>query len=96
MIETIGANGSMLPPVYIFKGKLVDLTLLWEESHGGHMTVSDSGWTNGDIAQQWFEHSFLPQSEKIAGVGKPRLLIMVSHCLPSPSSLPFMIALRVA
>ncbi|KAE8184802.1 hypothetical protein CF335_g7914 [Tilletia laevis] len=60
VIETIAADGTSLPPVYVFKGKMVNLSLAFEEKLGGFITGSESGWTNIQIAQQWFERVFLP------------------------------------
>jgi len=69
--------------VYVFKGKTVDLTLVSEDTQGGRITASESGWTNTGVALQWFKHVFIPESKQglsPGAKGEPphRLLIMVS------------------
>ncbi|KAE8219264.1 hypothetical protein CF319_g7014 [Tilletia indica] len=79
VIECISADGYALPPAYVFKGRLIDLTLMFEETEGGFMTASDSGWTNTAIAQHWFEKVFLPASKELSKGSENRLLIMDGH-----------------
>ncbi|KAE8220214.1 hypothetical protein CF326_g8796, partial [Tilletia indica] len=78
VIETIAADGTALPPVYIFKGKKVDLSLAFEETLGGYITSSETGWTNSAIAQKWFERVLLP-TRGGSSQPAPRLLIMDGH-----------------
>ncbi|KAK0524490.1 hypothetical protein OC835_005903 [Tilletia horrida] len=42
VIEAISAAGKTLPPVYVFKGKTVDITLSLEEKQGGFITASET------------------------------------------------------
>ncbi|KAE8219195.1 hypothetical protein CF319_g7065 [Tilletia indica] len=79
VIECIGADGSVLPPLYVFKGKTLDLSEIVDEQHGGSVTASETGWTNTLITMRWFEGVFLPNSERISGSGKPRVLTMDGH-----------------
>ncbi|CAD7063000.1 unnamed protein product [Tilletia caries] len=79
IIECIGADGSVLPPLYVFKGRTLDLAPMVDERHGGRVTASDTGWTNTSITMEWFREVFLPNSERIAGKGVHRLLIMDGH-----------------
>ncbi|KAE8217329.1 hypothetical protein CF319_g8558 [Tilletia indica] len=77
VIECIRADGSVLSPLCVLKGTTLDLSEIVDEQHGGSVTALETGWTNTLITMRWFEEVFLPNSERISGSGKPRVLIMV-------------------
>lgn len=59
VIETIAANGRVLDPLIIFKGKKVQKFWFNELKRPGYqywsITVSDNGWTNDKISLEWLE-----------------------------------------
>lgn len=80
ILECISAAGRALTPLVIFKGK--DLQQQWfpEELQfldNWHFTTSPKGWTNDEIALQWLQQVFIPQTKP----EKPslRLLIVDGH-----------------
>ncbi|CAD6899466.1 unnamed protein product [Tilletia controversa] len=78
IIEAICADGSTLPPTFVFKGKCYDATLCLDAKEVAVFTSSESGWTNALITQRWFEKVFLPYS-LVRSSGGARLLIMDGH-----------------
>ncbi|CAD6884613.1 unnamed protein product [Tilletia controversa] len=87
VLECIAADGSVLPPLYVFKGRMLDLSGIVDERHDGKVTATETGWTNTAITAKWFDEVFLPRSEEIAGKGKHRLLIMDGHKSHFPLSI---------
>jgi hypothetical protein len=80
LIECISADGHLLPAYIIFKGKIQKKS--WyedlEREHGHAIALSDKGWTNNDLAIDWFERTFGPRS-KVRQQGEWRLLILDGH-----------------
>jgi 4-hydroxybenzoate polyprenyltransferase len=61
-LEAISAAGEALPPLIVFKGKLVHQ---WfhpqlEQFKPWFFTASEKGWTNNEIAVAWLEIIFIP------------------------------------
>ena len=79
-IEAINADGDAAPPLFIFKGKLLQ-TSWFDEMHfqpGWNIEVSDNGWTNDQLPLRWLTNVFHPYSDKIR-VSNNRALIMDGH-----------------
>lgn len=82
MIECISALGVALDPLVIFKAKSIQEQWFKKEfltQHPGwHVTFSENGWTSNDIAVEWLEKVFLPQTEPDDS-SEARLLIVDGH-----------------
>ena len=78
LIGCVNALGNALPPFFIFKGKRYNPDLMKGASTGARGVMSDSGWSNGDIFQQYLQDHFLPH---VKGQTKddPVLLIYDGH-----------------
>jgi DDE superfamily endonuclease len=78
LIECISGSGFQLPPYIIFEGKQVQRA--WITSRLNRETVirvSDSGWTNSDIALNWLSHFDSYTKPRLQGIY--RLLILDGH-----------------
>ena len=65
-IECISATGKKLPPLVIFKGKMVQAQ--WfprdlEPFRGWKFTATEKGWTDDDTAHEWMRKIFLPYAQ---------------------------------
>ena len=82
IVECISAAGVALDPLVIFKAKSIQDQWFKREFLAQHpsweVTFSENGWTSNDIAVEWLEKVFLPQTR----TGNPddiRLLIVDGH-----------------
>jgi hypothetical protein len=82
VIECISALGVALNPLVIFKAKSIQEQWFKKEflaEHPDwHVTFSENGWTSNDIAVEWLEKVFLPQTEP-DDPSDGRLLIVDGH-----------------
>jgi len=82
IIECISALGVALDPLVIFKAKSIQEQWFKKEfltrHPGWHVTFSENGWTSNDIAVEWLEKVFLPQTEP-DDPSEARLLIVDGH-----------------
>ena len=79
-IECIRADGSVHPPLFVFKGKLFPEHLrfpLDSNQPGSRLTVSKNGWTTNEIGLWWLKSHFIPNIGK--RVGKYCLLVLDGH-----------------
>lgn len=79
VLVTICADGTVLRPSIIFKGK--NFLAKWAENNCGswsRFAVSDNGWTDRDIAVQWMKKDFDPMTCEKAG-DERRALFMDGH-----------------
>ena len=79
-IECIRASGSVMPPLFIFKGKWFPEHLrpyLLLNQHGARLTMSKNGWTTDTIGIWWLKHHFIPNIGR--RVGKYCLLVLDGH-----------------
>jgi hypothetical protein len=79
-IECIRASGSVLPPLFVFKGKQFPEQLrpyLFSNQKGARLTMSLNGWTTNTIGLWWFKHHFIPNIG--TRVGKYCLLVLDGH-----------------
>ncbi|KAK2684989.1 hypothetical protein QWA68_016444 [Fusarium oxysporum] len=80
-IEAVTANGRLLKPGIIFKGK--DLQQQWfmnefRKIANWYYTTSDNGWTDNHIAVEWLKEVYLPQTQP-ADESDARLIILDGH-----------------
>ena len=66
VISCTSASGQVLPPYFVFKGKRAIPELLEKAMPGTKMTMSDSGWSNGRIFQQFLTEHFLQHIPQLA------------------------------
>jgi 4-hydroxybenzoate polyprenyltransferase len=82
ILECISALGVALDPLIIFKAKSIQEQWFKQEflaqNPGWHVTFSQNGWTSNDIAIEWVEKVFLPQTEP-DDPSEARLLIVDGH-----------------
>lgn len=82
IIECISALGVALDPLVIFKAKSIQEQWFKKEfltrHPGWHVTFSENGWTSNDIAVEWLQKVFLPQTEP-DNPSDARLLIVDGH-----------------
>lgn len=79
-IECIRASGSVIPPLFIFKGKMLPEHLrpyLLLNQKGARLTMSENGWTTNTIGLWWLKHHFIPNIG--TRVGKYCLLVLDGH-----------------
>lgn len=76
MIECVSATGKAIAPLIIFKGKQHQES--WYSNTNAadaFFAVSDQGWTNSEIALEWLQRDFDPQTKSQAQNGHQLLLI---------------------
>lgn len=76
MIECVSATGKAIAPLIIFKGKQHQES--WYSNTNAadaFFAVSDQGWTNSEIALEWLQRVFDPQTKSQAQNGHQLLLI---------------------
>jgi len=82
IVECISALGVALDPLVIFKAKSIQEQWFKKDflaKHPSwHVTFSENGWTSNDIAIEWLEKVFLPQTEP-NDIAEARLLIVDGH-----------------
>ena len=82
IVECISALGGALNPLVIFKAKSIQEQWFKKDFlakyPSWHVTFSENGWTSNDIALEWLEKVFLPQTEPDS-VADARLLIVDGH-----------------
>lgn len=61
------ALGTVLPPYVIYKTKNIYDTWLEGRPVGTRYNRSKSGWFEGPIFEDWFEHLFLPALRRLEG-----------------------------
>ncbi|KAJ5742297.1 transcriptional regulator family: Centromere protein B DNA-binding region [Penicillium manginii] len=80
-LECIAADGSSIPPLYIFKGSTFqeDWFYASEQLPEGTITsVSKNGWINDDLALEWLNH-FQKHTIDRVRPGEKRLLLFDGH-----------------
>lgn len=81
-IEAVNTTGQSIPPFIILKGKRVLAS--WVETLNKlrlskwYLAVSEKGWTDDKLAEQWLEEVFIPASAKLAH-GQKRILVLDGH-----------------
>ncbi|RXW20847.1 hypothetical protein EST38_g5024 [Candolleomyces aberdarensis] len=77
-LVTICADGSVLQPMIIYKGK--NIMKKWGENNvlKAMITCLPNGWTDGELAGQWIEHNFDHQT-KYKAAGQPQILLLNGH-----------------
>ena len=78
LIECISADGVLLPAFIIFKAKRQQQAWMDVLERPNQVALSDKGWTNNELAVEWFQRVFQPftrQRQK----GEYRLLILDGH-----------------
>jgi hypothetical protein len=78
VIESIRANGDVLPPCVIFKGKNYRESWFDDLPNNWRFEVSENGWTTDEIGLRWLQKLFIPaiQGRKR---GQYQLLILDGH-----------------
>jgi len=61
----------------VFQGKTMDITK--GACTGAAGTLSETGWSNGEVFRHYLEHHFLPFARPTPGSNQPILLIYDSH-----------------
>ena len=79
VIGCANASGHSTPPFYIFKGKRHNADLMNGTAPGAKYTMSDSGWSNTDVFQQYIEEQFLPNVCGKPTSQQPILLLLDGH-----------------
>lgn len=80
-IEAVTADGRVLTPGIIFKGKELQKQWFLEEFRqiaNWHYITSPNGWTDNHIAVEWLEEVYLPQTQP-ADESDARLIILDGH-----------------
>lgn len=77
-IETINASGWVLPPVIIFKGKVLIKGWFDDLPYDWRFETSPNGWTTDEIGLRWLQKHFIPATTSRTH-GKYRLLILDGH-----------------
>jgi 4-hydroxybenzoate polyprenyltransferase len=81
ILEAISADGRVLPPTVIFKGKTIQQQHFPQNLdflNDWNFTCSEKGWTNNEIALIWLKTVFIPLTRP-DNPKEPRLLILDGH-----------------
>jgi len=81
VIETVGGDGAVVSPFVINKGAghyMGWYKNLTEKERMYQFSYSPKGWTDNQLALQWLQKIFLPESQQRCG-DLPRLLIFDGH-----------------
>ena len=79
VIACANAAGHHLPPFFVFKGKWYSPELMRDATPGSQGVMSDSGWSNANIFQQYLKDHFLPNVRRGDNDGQHILLIFDGH-----------------
>ena len=74
ILESVGSNGMVIPPLVIFKGKMEVPGLLEKCPPGSKIEYSPNGWTNEEICCIWMRH-FVEHTAHIEN----RILLLDGH-----------------
>ncbi|OBS16857.1 hypothetical protein FPOA_12567 [Fusarium poae] len=80
-IEAVTADGRLLKPGIIFKGKELQKQWFIDEFNkiaDWYYITSDNGWTDNHIAVEWLKEVYLPQTQP-ANESDARLIILDGH-----------------
>ncbi|THU83056.1 CENP-B protein [Dendrothele bispora CBS 962.96] len=80
ILETVCADGTVLHPTVVFKGKRRDLR--WAEENPADarfLAVSPNGWTDQELGSLWMETDFEPAARARNPNNGYRLLILDGH-----------------
>ncbi|KAJ3453209.1 hypothetical protein MRS44_018864 [Fusarium solani] len=80
-MEAVTADGRLLKPGIIFKGKELQQQWFIDELRGvadWYYITSDNGWTDNHIAVEWLKEVYLPQTQP-ADESDARLIILDGH-----------------
>lgn len=79
VIGCANATGNSVPPFFIFKGKRYNPDLMKGATPGAHAVMSDSGWSNADIFQEYLKTQFIPNVRGGCADDQKILLICDGH-----------------
>lgn len=79
LIACANALGNSLPPYFVFKGKRWNPDLMKGATAGAKGALSDSGWSNGEIFQEYLRTHFIPHVRPAPNSSQPILLIYDGH-----------------
>jgi hypothetical protein len=77
-IEAICADGYLLPPCIIFKGKVAIAGWFDDLPKDWRFEVSNNGWTTDEIGLRWLQKHFIPHTNSRVR-GRFQLLILDGH-----------------
>ncbi len=75
VLACCSAAGYVIPPFVIFDRKALKPEMYDGEVAGTMYGLSDSGWINSELFDNWFLHHFLPHAPSV----RPLLLLMDGH-----------------
>jgi hypothetical protein len=78
LIECISGDGDLLPAFIIFKAKVQKKSWIDELEQGNTLAISKKGWTNNELAMEWFRRVFDVYTRK-RQQGEYRMLIFDGH-----------------
>ena len=75
VLACANAAGNALPPLVIFARKALNPQLTHGEVPGTMYGLTDSGWMDGEVFDNWFSHHFLVHAPAV----RPLLLLLDGH-----------------
>lgn len=83
-VECIRANGYILKPLVILKGKTLNDSWLVGKNHrdkvaGWSFAALQKGWSSQELGYQWLTEVYQPQTKTAEEEGQRRLLIVNGH-----------------
>ena len=78
ILECVSATGKVITPLVVFRGQGVMLNCFGVDVPQFMYTASDKGWTNNEIAKNWLEQVFIPNTLPESG-DDWRLLLLDGH-----------------
>ncbi|XP_053374341.1 uncharacterized protein LOC128546943 [Mercenaria mercenaria] len=79
LIACENALRNSLPPYFVFKGKRWNPDLMKGATAGAKGVLSESGWSNGEIFQDYLKTHFIPYVRPTQASSQPILLIYDGH-----------------
>ena len=75
VLACANAAGNVLPPLVIFARKALNPDLTRGEVPGTMYGLTDNGWMDGEVFENWFTHHFLSHAPAV----RPLLLLLDGH-----------------
>ena len=75
VLACANAAGNVLPPLVIFARKALNPDLTRGEVPGTMYGLTDNGWMDGEVFENWFTHHFLSRAPAV----RPLLLLLDGH-----------------
>ena len=77
ILACASASGYSIPPMTVFDRKQLQPEMVEGEMPGTFYGLTDNGWMNAELFEEWFKHHFLVHAPSV----RPLLLLLDGHAL---------------